>query len=71
MQPPPQPGNGNGPGIMVDPQEVINALLQRVQQLTMENVMLQAALNQRQVQDTIAQKMQTEDVDGLGQPVVH
>lgn len=33
-------------GVAVDPQAMIDALVSRVQQLTMENVMLQAAVNQ-------------------------
>lgn len=36
--------NDNGQGVAVDPQALIDALAARVQQLTMENVMLQAVL---------------------------
>lgn len=39
--------DANGQGVPVGPEAVIDALMQRVQALTMENVMLQAMLNQR------------------------
>lgn len=38
--------NSNGQPLEVSQDAVINGLLQRVQQLTIENVMLQAALEQ-------------------------
>jgi hypothetical protein len=40
--------NSNGQQIPVEPQAVIDALIARVQQLTIENVMLQAVLSQRE-----------------------
>lgn len=49
-----QAGNNNqlhqppSDAVAIGPQAVIDALMQRVQQLTMENVMLQAALNQKE-----------------------
>jgi hypothetical protein len=41
----------NGQGLSVSPQAMIDSLMARVQQLTMENVMLQAAINQLQTKE--------------------
>lgn len=39
------------PGLPIDPNFIIDSLINRVQQLTLENAMLQAALAQYQAQE--------------------
>lgn len=52
--------NGQGPKVELSPQAVIDALVARVQQLTVENLMLQAAIDQLQRQQQVPE---TEPVE--------